>query len=83
VLTGVRTNKFGDVTCAKYRLVTSHTTIDGVQALSDQIKVVPPKEKKRKASLAGLENEEKHPRMTIAFLEKKIEDISDVVYTLE
>ena len=24
-----------------------------------------------------------HPRMTIALLEKKIEDLSDVVYTLE
>jgi prefoldin subunit 5 len=25
---------------------------------------------------------EKHPRMTIALLEKKIEDLSDVIYTL-
>ena len=29
-LTGVKTNKFRDVTCAKYKLVTPHTTIDGV-----------------------------------------------------
>jgi hypothetical protein len=81
VLTRFKTNKFGDVTCAKYRSVTSRTTIDGVQALLDQIKVVPPK--KRKMSPAVLENEEKHPRMTIALLEKKIEDLSNVVYTLE
>ena len=50
VLTGVKTNKFGDVTCAKYKSVTPRTTIDGVRAMPDQIKVVPPKEKKRKAS---------------------------------
>jgi len=30
VLTGLKTNKFGDVTCAKYKSVTSRTTIDGV-----------------------------------------------------
>ena len=30
VLTGVKTNKFGDVTCAKYKSVTPRTTIDGV-----------------------------------------------------
>jgi len=83
VLTGVKTNKFGDVTCTKYRSVTPHTTIDGVWALPDQINVVPPKEKKRKASSTLPENKEKHPQMSIALLEKKIEDLSDVVYTLE
>ena len=30
VLTGLKTNKFGDVTCAKYKSVTPRTTIDGV-----------------------------------------------------
>ena len=49
VLTGVKTNKFGDVTCAKYKSATPRTIIDGVRAMLDQIKVVPPKEKKRKA----------------------------------
>jgi hypothetical protein len=81
VLTRVKTNKFWDVTFAKYRSVTSRTTIDGVRALLDQIKVVPPK--KRKASPTILENEEKRPRMTIALLEKKTEDLSDVVFTLD
>ena len=51
--------------------------------MPDQIKVVVPKEKKRKAPLAVLENDEKRPRMTIALVEKKIEDLSDVVHTLE
>ena len=83
VLTEVKTNKFGDVTCAKYKSVTPCTTIDGVRATLDQIKVVPPKEKKKRVPPAIPENDEKRPRMTIALLEKKIEDLSDVVYTLE
>ena len=78
VLTRLKTNKFGDVTCAKYKSVTPHTIVDGVWALPDQIKVVPLKERKRKAP-SPLE----HPRMTIALLEKKIEDLSNVIYTLE
>jgi hypothetical protein len=44
--------------------------------MSKQIKVVPPR--KRKAP-----SPPEHPRMTIALLEKKLEDHSDVVYTLE
>ena len=83
VLTRVKTNKFGDVTCAKYKSVTPRTTIDGVRAMPDQIKVVPPKEKKRKAPSQAILEVEKHPRMTMALLEKKIEDLSDVIYTLE
>jgi len=47
MLTGVKTNKFGDVTYAKYKLVKPCTTIDGVWAMPEQIKVVPPKEKRR------------------------------------
>ena len=72
VLTRVKNNKFGDVTCAKYKLVTPRTIISGVRAMPDQIKVVSPKEKKRKAPSTLPENKEKDPRMTIALLEKKI-----------
>ena len=72
VLTEVKTNMFADVTCSKYKSVTPRTTIDGVRAMLDQIKVVPPKEKKRKAPSTLPENDEKHPWMTIALLEKKI-----------
>jgi len=46
-LTRVKTNKFEDVTCAKYKLVKPCTTIDRVWAMPEQIKVVPPKEKRR------------------------------------
>ena len=51
--------------------------------MSNQIKVGPLKEKKRKAPSTLLENDEKHSWMTIALLEKKIDDLSDVIYTLE
>ena len=83
VLARVKTNKFGDVTCAKYKLVTPRTIIDGVCAMPDQIKVVLPKEKKRKAPSPPIPEAKKHPRMTMALLEKKIENLSDVIYTLE
>ena len=35
VLTGLKTNKFGDITCAKYWSVTPRTIVDGVRALPD------------------------------------------------
>ena len=63
--------------------VTPRTIIDGVRAMPDQIKVVPPKEKKRRAPSPPIPEAEKWPRMTIALLEKKIEDLFDVIYTLE
>jgi hypothetical protein len=72
LLTKVKTNKFGDITCAKYKLVTPRTIIDGVRARPDQIKLVPPKTKKRKAPSTLPENKEKHPRMTITLLEKRL-----------
>ena len=80
VLTRLKTNKFEDVTCAKYKSLTPRTTIEGIRAMPEQIKVVPPK---RKATSPPILEVEKHPRMTIAPLEKKTEDLSDVIYTLE
>jgi hypothetical protein len=66
VLTKVKTNKFGDVRCVKYKSVTPHTTIDGVRAMPEQIKVVPPKEKERKEPSILPKSDEKHPWMIIA-----------------
>ena len=51
--------------------------------MPDQIKVVPPKEKKRKVPSPPILESEKRLRMTIALLVKKIEDLSDVIHTLE
>jgi hypothetical protein len=59
-LTRVKTNKFGDVTCAKYKSVTPRLSIDGVRTASEQVKVVSPKEKKKRAPPSILENDEKH-----------------------
>ena len=55
----VKTNKFGDVTCAKNKMITPRVTIDGVRATPEQVKVVPPKEKKKRAPPAVQENDEK------------------------
>ena len=35
MLTGVWNNKFGDVTCAKYKSVMQCATIDGVRVVSE------------------------------------------------
>ena len=48
--------------------------------MPEQIKVVPPK---RKTTSPPILEVEKHPRMTIALLENQIEDLTDVIYTLE
>jgi hypothetical protein len=75
-LMGVKTNKFGDVTCIKYKMVTSRVSIDGVRATLEQVKVVPPKEKKKRAPPSALENDEKHQRMTVALLNDKIKNLT-------
>ena len=51
--------------------------------MPDQIKVVPPKEKKRKAPSPHIPEAKKRPWMPISLLEKKIEYLSNVMYTLE
>ena len=68
MLTGVKTNKFGYVTCAKYKSVTPRLTIYGVRAALEQVKVVPPKEKKKRAPPSALENDEKCQQPTISML---------------
>ena len=58
-LMSVRTNKFGDVTCAKYTTATLRVVFDGVRAALGQIKIIPPKETPKRLALAPLEREEK------------------------
>jgi len=58
--TGVKTNKFGDVTCVKYKSVMPHVAIDSVRAAPEQVKIIPPKEKKKRVRPTTQENEEKH-----------------------
>ena len=82
-LTGVNTNKFGDVTCAKYKLVTPRLTINGVHAAPEQVKIVTPKEKKKRAPPSALENNEKRQWMTIAALHDKIKTITEYTHALQ
>jgi len=82
-LTGVKTNKFGDITDAKYKSVTPHLSIDGVHAAVEQIKVMPPKAKKKRAPPSVLENDEKHQWPTIAMLHDKIKTLTDYTHALQ
>ena len=83
MLTGVKTNKFGDVTCTKYKSVTPHLTIDGVRAAPKQVKVVPLKEKKKGVPPSTLENEEKCQRSTIAMLQDRIKTLTEYTHALQ
>ena len=82
-LTGIQTNKFGDVTCAKYKSVMPRLSIDGVRATHEQVKVVQLKEKKKRAPPYVLENNEKHQWPTIAILHEKIKTLTDYTHTLQ
>ena len=83
MLTGVKTNKFGDITCAKYKSVTPRLTINGVCAAPKQVKVVPPKEKKKRVPPSALENHEKHQRPTVARLHDKIKTLTEYTHALQ
>jgi hypothetical protein len=67
MLIGLKTNKFGDVTCMKYKKTTSRVTLDGVRAMLEQIKVVPPK---KRPSSSSESSEPKRQKTTLATLEK-------------
>jgi hypothetical protein len=71
MLTGLKTNKFGDVTYMKYKKTTPRVTPDGVWAMPKQIKVVPPK--KRPSSSES--SDPKRQKTTLATLEKKMEEL--------
>ena len=59
MLTSVNTNKFGEVSCAKYTTATPRVVFDGVRAAPGQIRIIPPKETMKRPTLAPLEREEK------------------------
>ena len=81
-MTRVKTNKFGDVTCAKCKLITPRLTIDGVRAAREQVKVVQSKEKKKRVPPSTLENEVKRQRPTIAMLQDKIKTLTEYTHAL-
>ena len=79
---GVKTNKFGDVTCAKYKSVTPRVAIDGVCAAPEQVKIMPLKEKKKRASPVAQVYDEKRQWMTIAMLHDKIQTLTEYTHAL-
>jgi peptidoglycan hydrolase CwlO-like protein len=76
MLIGSKTNKFGDVTCMKYKKTTPCVTLDGVRAMPEQIKVVPPK---KRPSSSSKPSEPKHQKTTLATLEKKMEELEQKI----
>ena len=82
-LMSVKTNKFGEVTCAKYTTATPRVAFDGVRAAPRQIKIIPPKETPKRSAPAPLEREEKRQRMTVAALEKRVDLLTQAITTLQ
>jgi hypothetical protein len=68
----LKTNKFGDVTCTKYKSTTPCPAFEGVRANPNQIGVTPPT--KRSSSSSSSSREPKQPRVTTVQLEKMIEE---------
>ena len=81
--TGVKTNKFGDVTYVKYKSVMPCVAIGGVHAAPKQVKIVPSKEEKKREPPTTQENEEKHQRMTITLLNDKIKTLTEYFHALQ
>jgi hypothetical protein len=75
MLLGVKTNNLGEVSCVKYTTATPRVSLDGIRAAPGQVKFIPPWETPKRPT-PPLEREEKHPRMTIAMLETRMDHMS-------
>jgi hypothetical protein len=73
VLTGLKMNKFGDVTCMKYRSTTPRMSFEGVWARPEQIQVKPPRTRSPSSSSSPSSSGQKCKRTSNADLEKQIE----------
>jgi hypothetical protein len=80
-LVKVTTNRFGDVTCAKY--ATSRVFLDGICAPPGQVKYVAPRETGKRSIAPQIEREAKHPRMTMAMMEEKINAPNQMVEVMK
>jgi hypothetical protein len=70
---GLKTNKFGDVTCMKYRSTTPRTSFEGVQVMLEQIQIKPPRTISPSSSSSPSSSGSKRKRTSNADLEKQIE----------
>jgi hypothetical protein len=80
MLTGLKTNKFGDVIYMKYKKTTPRVTLDGVWAMPEQIKVVPPK---KRPSSSSESSEPKRQKTTLATLDKKMEELEQKITRIQ
>jgi chromosome segregation ATPase len=80
MLTRLKTNKFGDVTYMKYKKTTPRVTLEGVRAMPEQIKVVPPK---KRPSSSSESSEPKRQKTTLATLEKKMEKLEQKITRIQ
>jgi septal ring factor EnvC (AmiA/AmiB activator) len=79
-LVGVKTNKKGEIVCAKYS-TGDHTYFEGVRAHPRKVKLLPPKEAPKHA-LAKSETPRKR-RKTLADIEKLIEAQQATISSVE
>jgi hypothetical protein len=82
MLIGVKLDKLGHAICAKYTTSTPCPTIDGVRAHQSKIKFIPPKETPKKPA-PPLDRQEKHPRVTLAMLDMRIEHMGQMILALQ
>jgi hypothetical protein len=80
VLMGVKTNKKGEIICAKYS-TEDRTYFEGVRAHPSKVNFVPPKEAPKSALIAS-DTPKKH-RKTMADLEKELDAQRAIVASLE
>lgn len=81
-IVGVKTNKFGHMTCARYTMDKPRVAFDGVRATPGQVKFIPPKETSKRPTPEPLEREEKHQRTTVAVLEKRVDLLTQTIGSL-
>jgi hypothetical protein len=77
----VTTNKFGDVTCAKY--TTSRISLDGIRAPPGQVKYVALRDTGKRSAAPQIEREVKCPRMTMAMMEEKFNALNQTVEVMK
>jgi hypothetical protein len=82
MLIGVKLDKLGHAIYAKYTTSTPRPTIDGVRAHQSKIKFIPPKETPKRPA-PPLDRQEKHPRVTLAMLDMRIEHMGQMISALQ
>lgn len=80
-LVSVKTNRLGEVTCAKYTSA-PRVSIEGVRAAPSHVKFIPPKEASKR-STPPLERAPHRPRVTMAMMEERVDCLSKQITSLQ